>query len=527
MTAPFSAGAILLSILIGTITGCPAARAALLERGAAWFETGFEESRPAAGWNGTVEIAPGEFGGRSVAISSSAQSRGAVITRQLPVDQVRGCSVRGSVRIRAEDVSARPNPWNGIKCMLVIESAAGKQYPQASVETGSFDWRPAQFTARIPGDATNVVLVLGLEQVSGKVWFDDLKLTVSRAPRPAPSLVAGPRYKGHNLPRLRGTMISPSITPQALEVLGRDWNANLIRWQLIRTGTQARSNTPADYDVWLEGELRKLDSALPHCEKQGIYVVLDLHSPPGGKPTSGGYAGSDGGLFTDPKCQERFVDLWRKLALRYRHAKPIWGYDLANEPVEDDVADGCADWQELAERAARAIRSVDPLRTIIVEPANWGGPDGLADLVPIPVSNVVYSVHMYVPHAFTHQNVHGKTPAYTYPGEVQGKFWDKAELERALQPAVDFQKRFNVHIYIGEFSAIRWAPEQSAGRYLRDLIDIFEANGWDWTYHAFREWHGWSVEHGGDQGDTTRAAEPTDREKLLRKWFAGNRKPQW
>ncbi len=40
-----------------------------------------------------------------------------------------------------------------------------------------------------------------------------------------------------------------------------------------------------------------------------------------------------------------------------------------------------------------------------------------------------------------------------------------------------------------------WAP--GAGEYLRDCIDIFEEYGWDWCYHAFREWEGWSVEREG------------------------------
>ena len=46
---------------------------------------------------------------------------------------------------------------------------------------------------------------------------------------------------------------------------------------------------------------------------------------------------------------------------------------------------------------------------------------------------------------------------------------------------------------MGEFSAITWA--EGAGRYIADCIAVFEEYGWDWTYHAFREWNGWSVEH--------------------------------
>ncbi len=132
---------------------------------------------------------------------------------------------------------------------------------------------------------------------------------------------------------------------------------------------------------------------------------------------------------------------------------------------------------------------------------------------------------MYLPHAFTHQGVFGAGKAYRYPGEIDGKRWDKAQLEAALKPVVEFQQRYNVHMYVGEFSAIRWAPDGSACRYLKDLIDIFEAHGWDWSYHAFREWDGWSVEHGPDPKDHGRAKSPTDREQLLRSWFAQNLKP--
>jgi hypothetical protein len=130
-----------------------------------------------------------------------------------------------------------------------------------------------------------------------------------------------------------------------------------------------------------------------------------------------------------------------------------------------------------------------------------------------------------MPHTFTHQGVYGSGQAYCYPGEIDGKHWDKARLEEALQPVVEFQRKYNIHIYIGEFSAIRWAPEGSTHRHLKDLIDIFEAHDWDWSYRAFREWDGWSVEHGNDPKDHHRAKATTDREELLRSWFAKNAKP--
>jgi hypothetical protein len=495
-----------------------------------FFQTDFEGPTALKGWAGQARLEAGYKGGQSVCLEHAAgePGSGAVIHIALPAEKMRGYMVYGSAMVKAENVSPKPMPWNGIKFMLAIDGPGGRSWPQARVDAGSFDWRRATLAGRVPADATEIVLYLGLEAVTGKVWLDDVKLFVGKPPvvaRPRPA--AGPAWKGHDLPRLRGAMVSPQIDEAGLRVLGQEWNANLLRWQLIRYVPPGQNPTLAEYDGWLEGELRKLDAALPLCEKYGLYVAVDLHSPPGGSPTVSRYVGSDDRLFTDRACQDKFVVVWQKMAKRYKGAKAVWGYDLANEPVEEFVEDGCDDWQGLAERAAQAIRAVDPGRTIIVEPPNWGGPGGLAEFLPLDVPNVVYSVHMYIPTEFTHQGVFGPGKAYRYPGEIDGKTWDKARLEAALKPVVEFQKAYGVHIYIGEFSAIRWAPEGSAGRYLGDVIDLAEANGWDWTYHAFREWQGWSVEHGADKGDPAPAAQPTDRQKLLGGWFARNRKPAW
>jgi hypothetical protein len=495
-------------------------------KGSVLFQAEFEDGDGLRGWSGAAVLERGYESAHAAALESTSAPSGAVASRRLSIEGLRGCKIRCSAMVRAERVSARPNPWNGVKLMLVVQGPGGATYPQAPLETGTFDWRRAGFTAHIPVDTTNVTLVLGLEQVSGKAWFDDVKVVVTRPPiAPQTRPVAGPLFKGHSLPRLRGAMVSPNIDEEGLRVLGREWKANLIRYQLIRFGRPGEASTFESYDAWLEGELRKLDAILPWCEKHGLLVVVDLHSPPGGKATVSGYVGSDAGLFTSKRVQEKFVEVWRGIASRYLGAKAIWGFDLANEPVEDEGAEDCDDWQALAERTARAVRAIDPRRTIIIEPSSWGGPDGLRELAPIGVSNVVYSVHMYLPHAFTHQGVHQAGPAYRYPGVIEGREWDKAQLEKALQPVIDFQKRYNVHIYIGEFSAIRWAPENSACRYLSDVIDIFEAHEWDWSYHAFREWSGWSVEHTSDRGSTQPADSPTDRQKLLRDWFSRNLKP--
>ncbi|MGD9519307.1 MAG: glycoside hydrolase family 5 protein [Armatimonadota bacterium] len=517
-------------LTVGFVLGCvllsPAIAQAQPPRvGDVVFQTDFEEGNPLAGWAGAGRIEPGYQSDHCIAFERLADATTTSATGwiKLPVERLRGCLLHFHGMIKAENVSEKPNSWNGVKFMVPITTPGGKLYPQARIGTGTFDWQQFVFPVRVPEDAIDVQLYLGLEAVSGKAWFDNLRVVVRKLPFvPRPAATGGPVYRGHDLPRLRGAMISPNITEESLRLLGQEWKANLVRWQLVGWRPQGQDFDLVAYDAWLADQLAKLDAALPLCEKYGLYVVVDLHNAPGGGPDSGKT------LFSDRSCQNKFIENWRMMARKYCHSRVVWGYDLVNEPLEDAVADGVDDWQTLAERTAKAIREIDSEHAIIVEAPAGGNPYGLTQFNPIDVPKVVYSVHMYLPHSFTHQGVHGQwTKRYSYPGEIDGKHWDKTQLEAALKPAIDFQKRYNVHMYIGEFSAIRWAPDNSAYRYLRDLIDLFEANDWDWSYHAFREWSGWSVEHGPDRDDTRPVDTPTDRQKLLLDWFAKNRKPAW
>ena len=492
------------------------------------YVTDFEEPHVLSIWGADrsrqARLAPGWESAHSLLLEAPAGvASNASVHVNLPAERMRGARLQCRAMVKADGVTPPPKPWNGIKFMLHLSGPSGQQWLQQDKLSGSFDWKVVQFKATVPADVTNAEIVLGLEAVNGRAQFDNLKITVAHGPRVHPATPPkGPVFTGHAEPRLRGAMIHPDITAESLRVFGQDWKGNLVRWQLIRSGKAAKITTLDEYDVWLEGELRKLEAALPLCEKLGVRVVLDLHSPPGGMPTTSGYVGSDTGLFTSERAQAKFVAIWSVMARRFRDSPVIWGYDLANEPVENEVGAGCENWQALVTRTARAVRAIDAKHAIIVEPTPWGGPEALENLEPIPVPGIVYSVHMYVPHQFTHQGVHGSTTGVVYPGLIAGKQWDKEQIRRTLQPVLDWQRDYGVHMYIGEFSAIRWAPDDSAFRYLRDCIDIFEENGWDWSYHAFREWDGWSVEHSSDKNDPARSATPNNREKLLRSWFEKN-----
>ena len=97
-----------------------------------------------------------------------------------------------------------------------------KSWPAAEMPAGTFDWQKAVFRAAIPEDAKEVKLVVGLEAVSGKTWFDDIRVAVWKPLAGRESIARPPAmYKGHEEPRLRGTMISPGIDDEGLRLLGQ------------------------------------------------------------------------------------------------------------------------------------------------------------------------------------------------------------------------------------------------------------------------------------------------------------------
>jgi len=487
------------------------------------FTADFQAATAMDGWDGEEgTLVDSDPNGHALRIENANAGSSVLRRHALPVAEIAGSLVTVSARVKAENVSVPPKHWNGIKVMLVLEHAGGgRGHPQIKLSTGSFDWRNEQETLRVSADVVKATLVLGLEQVTGNVWFDDVRIVTGRLARVGKR--QGTRFKGHTEPHLRGVMHGPKFDRENLRVLAQEWGANQIRWQLNWTPMKKATEWAQDldaYDRWLNSVLPDCDRAMDACRELGLNVLLDLHTPPGGRGKGGVCH-----MFSDPAAADKLVDAWRRLATRYKGRDIIYAYDLINEPVEPRSG-ALTSWHDLAMRVGKAIREIDPDKPLLVEPGPWGSCHGFDQLTPLDLDRVIYSFHMYEPHQFTHQGVHGSPVGLSYPGSIDGIMWNKERLREAMLPAIDFQRDFNVHICVGEFSAIRWAPDNSAYRYLQDCIDLFEELSWDWTYHAYREWDGWSVEHGPDPKHHKPTAEPTDRKTLLLDWFCKNSRQQ-
>ncbi len=326
--------------------------------------------------------------------------------------------------------------------------------------------------------------------------------------------------------RYRGVM-SPDVPLEAdvrdIAALG----ANLMRFQMNGNGIgkPGRMETKAErlawFDKWINAKVDYLEMRLiPWARKYGVKLVVDMHDSPGGRDRE---HDSQVCMYYDADYAGKFVSAWAWIAKRLaRYSDVIYGYDLFNEPNESQPPLKDCDYRTLQIRAGREIRAVDPKTPIIIAAKNWDLPGGFRNLEPVPLDNVIYQVHIYSPHEFTHQGL-GNGNWTRYPGAdpKTGLVYNRNLLRRTIQPVLDFQQKHGAKIYVGEFSAIGYAD--GAAEYIADVISLVEEQGWDWTYHAWREWAGWSVEHEcTDRAKMAfRPAAETDRMRVLKAGLAG------
>ena len=376
-------------------------------------------------------------------------------------------------------------------------------------------------------------IILGLQDCTGKVVFN-LKTLQARATAPlVPRINEGYKVKYpdrvKNAPRGRGVMLG-GMNEDAWDEL-KSWGVNLVRHQIGLGGTGPATN----HAVYVKGYLEKFDKCLDELERRlvaarrrGIRVCIDQHSAPGGNCDAGDPAEwrGDNRMFHDPVYAKLFIDCWVRLAKRmtpYRDA--IYGYDLINEARHNAPALPDGDIVNLQRRCAEAIREVDPDTSIILESMHCD-PGWFRQMSAIKMDNVIYQVHLYYPHDYTHQGILSPVDRMEYwPDPKKG--WNRDFLRRSLKPVIDFQREHDAKIFAGEFSAVAWAP--NAEGYIRDCISIFEELGWDWTYHAYREFRGWSVQHEavsrGKGGENFRKSDSNPRLRTLKEGLRGGFMP--
>ncbi len=241
--------------------------------------------------------------------------------------------------------------------------------------------------------------------------------------------------------------------------------------------------TPPDQPgVWLESGFAYLDQCLAWCAKYELYLIPDLHCAPGGQ-NAGNISDSDGTarLWLDTANQDRTVDVWQKVAERYRNQKWILGYDLLNETVLPSGVTNLA-LRNLYMRISQAIRQVDDHHILFIEGSDWG--NNFDQLSPPLLfgKNVAYSFH---------------------------KYWNQTTAA-TIQTFLNLRNLYNVPLWLGEFG-------ENSNVWMYKVVELMENNKISWCY--------WPLKKLDSESVLLSAAMPPAYQQLLNYWNGGGSKP--
>lgn len=167
-----------------------------------------------------------------------------------------------------------------------------------------------------------------------------------------------------------------------------EWGANVLRLTIRYTDVANADGS------WNEERAAAVDEVVAWAGKHGQYVIIDMHEVPGGQTPTHYCVGGKNEFWKEAKFQEQFIELWKKLAERYRNTPAVGAYELMNEPCT--VPPDPKLTAELQRRAIEAIRAIDPDKMIVVTGDNWSNfQSSLSDVVLQKDPNILYTIHFY------------------------------------------------------------------------------------------------------------------------------------
>lgn len=153
-----------------------------------------------------------------------------------------------------------------------------------------------------------------------------------------------------------------------------------------------------DDGTWKTNAFAKIDWLISQAAQRNIYVLLDLHTLPGGDCPweSCGRMGLNPNEFWNNTTYQGWVDnIWQTMAARYAGNATVAGYDLMNEPLisynesSTDVTQKSAYY----DRLYNTVRAVDPDHMIMMEAFfDW---TKIAQPSTYGWTNVAYELHPY------------------------------------------------------------------------------------------------------------------------------------
>lgn len=215
--------------------------------------------------------------------------------------------------------------------------------------------------------------------------------------------------------------------------------------------------TEGEHAVDVAEGFELLANVVRWCRQAGIYAVIDMHGAPGGQTGANidDSARDQPDLFADKRNQVRLVELWVKIATRFRDEPAVAAYDLLNEPLPERTGAAAKYKQELEplyRRITTAIRAVDKKHMITLEGADWANEWSV--FTTRFDDNLLYQFHYYC--------------------------WDRPDQLKNISQYLEHRKRLGAPVWVGETgekdNAIYWAT-----------TDYFEANNIGWAFWPWKK----------------------------------------
>ena len=273
------------------------------------------------------------------------------------------------------------------------------------------------------------------------------------------------KFKTTNSPRLIQTAINELVGEDEARKFWKTYRDNYITQADIRFIKQSGFNSvriPFNYRLFVtDGTVPRLDGpgyelldrVVSWCRSEGLYVILDMHAAPGGQTgdnidDSFAYPF----LFESAESQELTVNLWAKIATRYRNEPAVIGYDLLNEPIAHyfDTASLNPKLEPLYRRIVSGIREVDRNQIIFLGGAQWD-------------SNFKVFGSPFDPKL-----------AYTFH-----KYWMTVNQD-AIQEYLTFRDRYNVPVWMGESG-------ENTDEWIESFRKLLEAKNIGWCFWPYKK----------------------------------------
>ncbi len=273
------------------------------------------------------------------------------------------------------------------------------------------------------------------------------------------------KFKTTNSPRLIQTAISELVGEDEARQFWKTYHDNYITQADIHFIKQSGFNSvrvPFSYRLFvsdttvprLEGlGYELLDRVVDWCRREGLYVILDMHAAPGGQTgdnidDSFAYPF----LYESNESQELTVNLWRKIAARYRDQTTVIGYDLLNEPIAHyfDAASLNPKLEPLYRKIVSGIREVDRNHIIFLGGAQWD--TNFKVFGPPFDPKLAYTFH---------------------------KYWMPVNQE-AIQEYLAFRDRYNVPIWMSESG-------ENTDEWIDSFRKLLEAHNIGWCFWPYKK----------------------------------------